>query len=144
MGNKLNKNKTSKYLKNKVVRKHQAGNFYGAPTSGMSGLGGAQQSQMQLQQLQQLAMEEQAKRQQQEEQDKIAENKDFTKTFTSEAATLGKGIKTAKAAYDGQKALGYLNNANIIGSAASLAGTGIKKLSDDDNDSKINFGEGFG
>ena len=121
------------------------GSIYGTPTApndyGFTGAAQAQaalqQAQLQAKQLQDQKIADQKMMQEQE-------NKDFAKTMATQGSKFVKDINAAKNLAQGTSNLRYLNNANIIGAGASLAGTAVRKLSDDDDDTRINFGEGLG
>lgn len=149
MAKKSNKKSTKRknLAANRLLKYQPGGAPYSAPTaSAMPGMAGAQQAQMQLAQLQNEMMQSQMK---QQEADKVAQEKEKQAAMASlgtQAAQLGKTAKTAISAGKelGKTAMQGLNSANVIGSAASLAGMGIQHLSDDDDDTRINFGEGLG
>lgn len=149
MAKKSNKKSTNrkKLVANKAFKYQPGGNPYATPGSFTpASMSGAHQAQMQLAQIQNEMMQAQ---QQEQEANRLAQEEERKATMSSlatQGAQLGKTAKTAIAAGKkaGKTAMQGLNNANVIGSAASLAGMGIQKLSDDDDDTRINFGEGLG
>lgn len=149
MAKKSNKKSTNrkKLVANKAFKYQPGGNPYATPGSFTpASMSGAHQAQMQLAQIQNEMMQAQ---QQEQEANRLAQEEERKATMSSlatQGAQLGKTAKTAIAASEkaGKTAMQGLNNANVIGSAASLAGMGIQKLSDDDDDTRINFGEGLG
>lgn len=149
MAKKSNKKSTNrkKLVANKAFKYQPGGNPYATPGSFTpASMSGAHQAQMQLAQIQNEMMQAQ---QQEQEANRLAQEEERKATMSSlatQGAQLGKTAKTAIAAGEkaGKTAMQGLNNANVIGSAASLAGMGIQKLSDDDDDTRINFGEGLG
>jgi hypothetical protein len=124
------------------------GSIYNTPTNQNDlGFAGAQQAQLALQQSQFQAKQMQDQKLADSKLQEEQENQEFAKTMATQGSKFLKDANAARTATQnvaGASRFGYLNNANVLGAGASLAGTAVRKLSDDNDDTKINFGEGLG